>query len=85
MLFRWPLGTGIRSKWETMKWTTVSGVCEPVGAAIFGLLLKPVLTAEVIQGMLAAGTYTPHGLSADPRRFPRSWGPVVGSCMTAVV
>ena len=38
-----------------MKWTTVSGICEPIGAAIFGLVLKPFLTAEVIQGMLAAG------------------------------
>jgi zinc transporter ZupT len=46
-----------RSKWQTMKWTTMSGVCEPVGAALFGLLLKPFLTEAVVKGMLAAGAF----------------------------
>jgi hypothetical protein len=57
-----------RSKWQTMKWTTMSGVCEPIGAALFGLLLKPFLTEAVVKGMLAAG----EGLIVHNRlSFPR--------------
>lgn len=48
-----PIYHSTGSKWETMKWTTISGLCEPLGAALFGLVLAPVLAPQVISGMLA--------------------------------
>jgi hypothetical protein len=45
------------SKWQTMKWTILSGMCEPIGAAAFGLLLKPFLSEAVVKAMLAAGAF----------------------------
>eukprot|EP00123_Amoebidium_parasiticum_P013919 comp22222_c1_seq2/m.32750 comp22222_c1_seq2/g.32750 ORF comp22222_c1_seq2/g.32750 comp22222_c1_seq2/m.32750 type:complete len:150 (-) comp22222_c1_seq2:256-705(-) len=49
-----PVYHSTRSKWETMKWTTLSGLCEPVGAALFGTILMPILAPEVVKAMLAA-------------------------------
>eukprot|EP00124_Ichthyophonus_hoferi_P001843 Ihof_evm13s108 gene=Ihof_evmTU13s108 len=48
-----PVYASTKDKWLTMKWTTLSGICEPIGAALFGTILMPFLSRQVVDAMLA--------------------------------
>lgn len=43
-----------KSKWAAIKWSFISGVCEPAGAIAFGLFLQTILSAFAVYCMLAA-------------------------------
>jgi ZIP family zinc transporter len=55
-----PIFHATGSRWQAFKWSLVSGMCEPVGAIVVGLLLTPYLTPHVIKTVLAgvAGVMT---------------------------
>jgi len=48
-----PIYGSTRSKWEAVKWSTLSGACEPVGAVLFGMFFTRFLTSYVVQCSLA--------------------------------
>jgi ZIP family zinc transporter len=41
-----------RNKWEALKWSFLSGLCEPIGAIAFGLLFYGWIPETVIYGLL---------------------------------
>jgi ZIP family zinc transporter len=43
-----------RSKWDALKWSFVSGLCEPVGAIVFGLLFYGWVSEIAVFCMLGA-------------------------------
>jgi len=49
-----PIYHATGSKWEAVKWSTLSGACEPVGAIIVGLFFTNSLTDHMVHCMLAA-------------------------------
>ncbi|KAM9957986.1 hypothetical protein ACTFIW_012962 [Dictyostelium discoideum] len=49
-----PIFSATGSKWKAFKYSLYSGLCEPVGAIIFGLIFKEYMTPYLIQSMLAA-------------------------------
>ncbi|KAM9993106.1 hypothetical protein ACTFIZ_011077 [Dictyostelium cf. discoideum] len=49
-----PIFSATGSKWKAFKYCLYSGLCEPVGAIIFGLIFKEYMTPYLIQSMLAA-------------------------------
>ncbi|KAN0042170.1 hypothetical protein ACTFIV_004729 [Dictyostelium citrinum] len=49
-----PIYSATGSKWKAFKYCLYSGLCEPVGAIIFGLVFKEYMTPYLIQSMLAA-------------------------------
>jgi len=48
-----PIYGATHSKWQAMKYTILSGLCEPAGAILIGWGMGPYLTEYVIQCMLA--------------------------------
>jgi ZIP family zinc transporter len=48
-----PIYGATGSKWQALWYSTLSGLCEPLGAVIFGLLLGSHFTEYIIQCMLA--------------------------------
>eukprot|EP01135_Chromosphaera_perkinsii_P001043 Nk52_evm13s157 gene=Nk52_evmTU13s157 len=48
-----PLFYATRDRWQCVKWATLSGVCEPIGAILIGAFFHPYLTHNVMSGMLA--------------------------------
>jgi zinc transporter, ZIP family len=53
-----PIYHSTGSKWEALKWSLVSGMCEPIAAFIFGTLLSNYITDDMVQMLLAGGTPT---------------------------
>ena len=49
-----PIYAATGSKWQAIKYTTLSGVCEPLGAMAVALVLGPLMTEWVVQVLLAA-------------------------------
>lgn len=49
-----PVYSATGSKWQAVKWATLSGACEPVGALLFGVLLNKFITVYVVHFMLSA-------------------------------
>jgi len=49
-----PVFSATGSKWKAFKYCLYSGLCEPLGAVIFGLLFKEYMTPYLVQSMLAA-------------------------------
>eukprot|EP01132_Coremiostelium_polycephalum_P000651 gene651-806_t len=49
-----PIYTATNSKWDAFKYCLYSGLCEPLGAIVFGLVFKEYMTPYLIQSMLAA-------------------------------
>jgi zinc transporter ZupT len=43
------------SKWQALKYSILSGVCEPIGALVFGAFFTPYMTDATVQSLLAAG------------------------------
>lgn len=43
-----------RSKWEALKWSFVSGLCEPIGAILFGLFFYGWMSEQAVYLMLGA-------------------------------
>ena len=43
-----PLYASTGSKWEAMKWTLLSSLCEPLAALVFGSLFSSFLTPHII-------------------------------------
>lgn len=52
-----PILHATNSKWQAFKWSLISGLCEPVGAIVFGVFWSNHLTEQVVQSMLAAGKF----------------------------
>lgn len=48
-----PIYGATGSKWKALMYSTLSGVCEPIGALIFGAFLTDYLTEYMIQCLLA--------------------------------
>ena len=48
-----PLYAATKSKWTAVKWSLVSGLCEPVGALAFGLFFKKYIDEFAVNCMLA--------------------------------
>ncbi|KYQ94359.1 zinc/iron permease [Tieghemostelium lacteum] len=49
-----PIYSATGSKWQAFKYCLYSGLCEPLGALIFGLIFREFMTPFLIQCMLAA-------------------------------
>lgn len=50
-----PLFAATRSRWVAMKWSLLSGLCEPLGAIVFGLLIRSSTEGpDIIFATLAA-------------------------------
>ncbi|KAK5580343.1 hypothetical protein RB653_000359 [Dictyostelium firmibasis] len=49
-----PIYSATGSKWKAFKYSLYSGLCEPIGALIFGLIFREYMTPYLIQSMLAA-------------------------------
>ena len=49
-----PLYAATGSRWQAVKYTVLSGMCEPLGAVVVALALAPFMTAWVVQVLLAA-------------------------------
>jgi ZIP family zinc transporter len=49
-----PMYHSTRSKWQALKYSILSGVCEPLGALVFGVLFTPYMTNATVQSLLAA-------------------------------
>ncbi|GAM19689.1 hypothetical protein SAMD00019534_028640, partial [Acytostelium subglobosum LB1] len=49
-----PIYTATGSKWQAFKYCLLSGLCEPAGAIIFGLIFKDYMSPYLVQCMLAA-------------------------------
>eukprot|EP01133_Synstelium_polycarpum_P014960 gene14960-17688_t len=49
-----PIYTATGSKWQAFKYCLLSGLCEPLGAIIFGWVFKDYMTPYLVQSMLAA-------------------------------
>lgn len=67
----------VYSKWQAVKWATLSGACEPVGALLFGVLLNKFITVYVVHFMLSAGLFFVCLLLffklRDNQQFPELW------------
>ncbi len=48
-----PILAATGSKWQAFKWSLISGLCEPVGALVFGFFFTQYLTTEIIKTTLA--------------------------------
>ena len=48
-----PIYHATNSKWEAFKMSLISGICEPVGALLVGLVFTQYLTSYVIKTALA--------------------------------
>eukprot|EP01113_Clastostelium_recurvatum_P034922 TRINITY_DN4802_c0_g1_i1.p1 TRINITY_DN4802_c0_g1~~TRINITY_DN4802_c0_g1_i1.p1 ORF type:complete len:314 (-),score=82.61 TRINITY_DN4802_c0_g1_i1:36-977(-) len=48
-----PIYAATKSKWQAFKYSMLSGLCEPAGAIIFGVIFGNYLTEYMIQAMLA--------------------------------
>eukprot|EP00026_Physarum_polycephalum_P011992 Phypoly_transcript_12247.p1 GENE.Phypoly_transcript_12247~~Phypoly_transcript_12247.p1 ORF type:complete len:252 (+),score=41.46 Phypoly_transcript_12247:61-816(+) len=48
-----PIYEATGSKWKALKYSVLSGVCEPLGALIFGVLFGNFLTPYIVQCLLA--------------------------------
>lgn len=44
-----------KSKWQALKYSVLSGICEPVGALVFGVFFSNLLTPYIVQCLLAGG------------------------------
>jgi ZIP family zinc transporter len=55
-----PIYHATGSRWQAFKWSLLSGLCEPAGAILIGLLMHSYLTSSVIKIALAgvAGVMT---------------------------
>ncbi|EFA79971.1 zinc/iron permease [Heterostelium album PN500] len=49
-----PIYTATGSKWTAFKYCLYSGLCEPLGAIIFGFFFREYMTPYLVQSMLAA-------------------------------
>jgi len=49
-----PIYAATNSKWTAMKWSALSGLCEPIGALAFGLVFHHFMDAYAVSFMLAA-------------------------------
>ena len=49
-----PIYSATGSKWQAIKYTALSGLCEPLGAVAVALVLGPLMTEWVVQVLLAA-------------------------------
>jgi len=49
-----PIYAATGSKWTALKYSVLSGVCEPAGALIFGVVFGNYLTPYIVQCLLAA-------------------------------
>lgn len=49
-----PLYSATGSRWQAVKYTVLSGMCEPLGAVVVALALGPFMTEWVVQVLLAA-------------------------------
>jgi ZIP family zinc transporter len=48
-----PIYEATGSKWQALKYSVLSGVCEPFGALVFGIFFSNVLTPYIVQCLLA--------------------------------
>jgi len=48
-----PIFNATKSKWTAFKYTLLSGMCEPIGALVFGLFFTQSLSEDVVHAMLA--------------------------------
>lgn len=48
-----PIYHSTKSKWEAIKYSLLSGICEPVAALIFGVFLSPYISEDFIHCLLA--------------------------------
>lgn len=48
-----PIFHATGSKWTAFKWSLISGMCEPAGAILVGLVFTQYLTSEIIKTSLA--------------------------------
>jgi len=48
-----PIYAATGSKWTALKYSVLSGICEPVGAVIFGVFFGNYLTPYIVQCLLA--------------------------------
>lgn len=46
------------SKWQAFKYCLLSGICEPLGAAVFGVFFSQYMNDYVVKSLLAGGTCT---------------------------
>ncbi len=55
-----PIFHATGSRWQAFKWSLISGMCEPAGAVIVGLVLTKYLTSHIVKTVLAgvAGVMT---------------------------
>ena len=49
-----PMYSATGSRWQAIKYTVLSGMCEPLGAVVVALVLGPFMTEWVVQVLLAA-------------------------------
>ncbi|EGC32000.1 hypothetical protein DICPUDRAFT_39053, partial [Dictyostelium purpureum] len=49
-----PIYSATNSKWKAFKYCLYSGLCEPIGAVVFGIIFNSFMTPYLIQSMLAA-------------------------------
>jgi len=49
-----PIYGSTKSRWQAIKWSTLSGLCEPLGALIVAVFFTSYLTNHMVQSLLAA-------------------------------
>ena len=49
-----PISVAFKSRWQGLKWSFISGMCEPLGALIFGYLLVATIDDYTLHLMLSA-------------------------------
>jgi ZIP family zinc transporter len=43
------------SKWQAFKYCLLSGICEPLGALVFGIFFSQFMNDYVVKSLLAGG------------------------------